>query len=91
MAEFPCDMHGARYSGPSTRLYLNIYSEENAAALKYSVCGPCLDLVLETWLGKACHQTPSGAWDPPVEGEALSDLVLAPDRPASRRQPARRY
>lgn len=91
LADYPCDMHLARYNGASTRLYLNVYAEDNACALRFSVCQPCLETILEPWLGHALHQTPAGHWDPPVEGEALSELMLAPDRPVSRRQPPRRY
>ncbi len=91
MADYPCDQHGARYNGPSTRLYLNIYAEEDAAAMRFSVCQPCLADLLTPWLGHALHQTPAGGWDPPVEGEELGDLLLAPDRPARRRNGSGRH
>lgn len=77
-------MHLARYNGPSTRLYLNIYAEDNAAAMRFSVCGQCLAAIIDPWLGRALHQTPAGHWDPPVDGETLDDLLLAPDRPVRR-------
>lgn len=74
LADYPCDMHNSRYRGPSHRLYLNIYREEDEVKLKASVCEECLCLLVSEWLGHALHQAPAGNWDPPVEDETLDSL-----------------
>jgi len=74
LADYPCDIHNSRYPGPSHRLYLNIYREDEEVKLKASVCEECLCLLVTEWLGHALHQAPAGNWDPPVDGEALDSL-----------------
>lgn len=76
MADYPCDMHLARYQGASHRAYLNIYREDQAIKFKASVCGECLSVLVTEWLGHALHQAPAGNWDPPVEEEDLSALWM---------------
>lgn len=84
MADYPCDNHGIRYNGPSNRVYINIYREEQAIKLKENVCSDCLAALIEDWLGHSLHQTPSGGWDPPTELPDLEYLWIdagAPSRP----------
>lgn len=68
----------ARYSGPATRLYLNVFTEDRQASFRYSVCGDCLAELMTEWLGKALHQTDAGYWDPPTEDETLESLLSGP-------------
>lgn len=74
MADYPCDVHNSRYQGPSNRVYLNIYREEEAVQLKGSVCGDCLASLVSEWMSWALHQAPAGNWDPPLPNQALEDL-----------------
>jgi hypothetical protein len=82
LADYPCDAHLARYQGPSTRLYLNVYRDDLQAKFRMSVCDACLSDLVETWVGRGLHQTPEGYWDPPVDGDQLESLLVAPERPA---------
>jgi hypothetical protein len=84
LAEYPCDLHLARYNGPSTRAYLNLYREDQEIKLKASVCGDCLALIVTEWLTRALRQGPAGQWEPPSEDDGLDALwmdVGAPSRP----------
>lgn len=88
MADYPCDLHAARYNGPSTRAYLNLYREDQEIKLKASVCEPCLAILVTDWLGHSLHQAPAGSWDPPADGEDLGCLWMdsgAPSRPLNGR------
>ena len=76
MADYPCDYHLARYSGPSNRLYLNIYQEDRAVKLKASVCGDCLADIVACWLERALHATQGGGWDPGEDGQTLECLWI---------------
>jgi len=88
MADYPCDLHLARYNGPSHRAYLNVYREDEEFKLKASVCADCLALLVTDWLGKALHQAPAGNWDPPLDGEELEGLWKAS---GGRSEPLGRY
>lgn len=74
MADYPCDWHLARYQGPSSRCYLNIYREDQSVKLKASVCSDCLADIVTEWLQRALHETPGGGWDPPAEQLELDML-----------------
>lgn len=74
MAEYPCDFHLARYSGPSTRAYLNLYREEEEIKLKASICGDCLADVVAGWLTRALSQDAHGAWNPLDDQSELDGL-----------------
>jgi len=67
MADYPCDVHRARYSGPSNRVYPNVYREEEKQQYKGSVCGNCLADLVTDWLSWALYQQPDG-WTIPEEG-----------------------
>lgn len=77
MADYPCDMHRTRYNGPSTRVYLNIYSEDNAAKLKGSVCGDCLAELVSDWLSWALRQSADG-WVIPEDDAPSSEVPWMP-------------
>lgn len=47
MALFPCDRHGARYSGKQSTLYLAIGSSTQMDRVRLRLCEPCLDEILE--------------------------------------------
>lgn len=47
MALFPCDRHGARYSGKQSTLYLAIGSSSDMDRIRLRLCGDCLDDVIE--------------------------------------------
>lgn len=84
MADYPCDGHKARYSGPSHRAYLNIFREEEEIRLKAAVCGDCLANLVADWLTIALRQAPEGHWDP-LDGDLpLGSLWTAPGRPGDR-------
>jgi len=76
LADYPCDWHGSRYQGPSHRVYLNIYREEEVVKLKGSICGDCLAATVTDWLGRALHMAAEGNWDPPRDGEDLDSLYI---------------
>jgi len=69
MADYPCDVHRARYPGYSNRVYLNVYREEEKQQYKGSVCGDCLADLVSDWLGFALYQTDAG-WAIPDEDGA---------------------
>lgn len=76
MADYPCDNHHSRYTGPSNRVYVNIYREDQAIKLKSSVCGDCLADMVSAWLAVALHQSAAGNYDPPQEEDELEDLWI---------------
>jgi hypothetical protein len=76
MADYPCDNHLTRYAGPSHRVYLNIFRDDQAVKFKASLCEACLSAWIADWLGHALHQVPAGSWDPPAQDEGLDDLWL---------------
>ena len=79
LADYPCDFHLARYQGPSHRLYLNVYREDQVIKLKASLCGECLVTALDEWLPHFIAQTSAGGWDPVPEGSGLDCLWQASD------------
>lgn len=81
MAEYPCDMHLARYAGPSTRAYLNLYREEQCIKLKASVCGECLAELVTEWLERALHKDCDGGWEIGREGQELESLWVTTGSP----------
>lgn len=91
MADYPCDFHLARYTGPSTRCFLNLYRDDQVVALRASVCGDCLADVVAGWLTRALVKTDAGYWDPLPEDQELDGLWKAQQSPASPRNGARRY
>lgn len=91
MADYPCDFHLARYSGPSTRCFLNLYRDDEAVSFRASVCPNCLADVVAGWLPRALVKTEAGYWDPLPEGSDLDGLWRAQERPASQRNGSRRY
>lgn len=90
MADYPCDLHVARYKGPSTRLFLNCYRDDQVLQLRVSVCEACLDLLLEPWAHRAYHKVTEGHWDPWEGEEDVDGLWIAQERPASQRNGLRR-
>jgi hypothetical protein len=91
LAEYPCDFHLARYSGPSTRCFLNLYRDDQAVFLRASVCGDCLADVVSGWLERALYKTSEGQWDPTQPNQELDGLWQAQEWPASQRNGSRRY
>lgn len=91
MAEYPCDFHLARYSGPSTRCFLNLYRDDQAVFLRASVCGDCLADVVAGWLSRALVKAEDGHWDPLAEDSELEGLWRAQEWPDSPRKGSRRY
>ena len=91
MADYPCDFHGARYAGPSHRLYVNVYRDDLVVKLKGSLCGDCLAAAMDEWLPHLIAQTSAGGWDPVPEGSGLDVLWQASDGlPSAFQRPARR-
>ena len=86
MADYPCDLHLARYRGPSHRIYLNVYREEEEIRMKASVCGDCLAELMTCWLERALHMNGNGVWDPGDNDLALESIW----RPAAGRSDALR-
>ena len=85
MADYPCDHHGARYNGPSHRVYLNVYREEDKFQLKGSVCGQCLTELVSDWMSWALYKTPEG-WTLPDPGSyELETRWMPAEEPASHR------
>lgn len=87
LADYPCDMHLARYQGPSHRIYVNVYREEEAIKLKLSVCQACLESIMGDWLSRALAQDEKGIWNPLTEDETLAALWMdagTPTRPLRR-------
>jgi hypothetical protein len=91
MADYPCDFHLARYSGPSTRCFLNLYRDNEAIYFRASVCGDCLADVVSGWLERALVKTEAGYWDPQQAGQELEGLWKPQERAASPRNGPRRY
>ena len=90
MAEYPCDLHLARYSGPSTRCFLNLYRDDQAVSLRASVCPGCLEDLLSGWLPRTLYKTDRGGWDPMEPNQELQDLWRAQEWPSSQRNGPRR-
>lgn len=84
MADYPCDVHGGRYAGAATRLYLNVFRDDMQTAFRLSACPDCVDVLLVEWLGRAYNQTPSGGWDPIPDGATLVELLEASSEPRGR-------
>jgi hypothetical protein len=91
LAEYPCDLHLARYRGPSTRCFLNLYRDDQACFFRVSVCEDCIDELVKPWLERGLIRTDQGVWDP-LDGTAELQglwqaqeqgprLRLAPRRP----------
>lgn len=74
MADYPCDFHLSRYSGPSNRVYVNVYREDKTLKFKASLCGDCLAEEVTGWLQRALHQLADGSWDPGSETLELEEL-----------------
>lgn len=91
MADYPCDFHLARYSGPSTRCFLNLYRDDEAIYFRASVCQACLADVIGGWLSRALVKSEAGYWDPPVDGQELEGLWKAQEKGYSPRNGARRH
>jgi hypothetical protein len=90
VADYPCDFHLARYAGPSTRCFLNLYRDDEAVFFRASVCGDCLADVVAGWLTRALVKTEAGYWDPLEDGQELGGLWRAQERPSSQRNGSRR-
>lgn len=91
MADFPCDWHHERYVGESTRVFLNLYRNDQVAALRASVCGDCLYALVAEWLGQALHRDPRGFWVYPQPGQDLEGLWTARREAAAPTNGSRRY
>jgi hypothetical protein len=74
MADYPCDLHLARYKGPSTRAFLNLYRDNDQVALRASVCGDCLADLVSAWIPRALAKTAEGYWDPLEDDQPLESL-----------------
>lgn len=85
MAEYPCDFHLARYSGPSTRCFLNLYRDDEAVFFRASVCGDCLAEVVTGWLERALVKTETGHWDIQAKDQELEGLWRTQERASSPR------
>jgi hypothetical protein len=74
MADYPCDLHQARYVGESTRAYLNLYRGDEVAAFRASLCGECLAELMTAWLEHALAKDEDGRWaypEPPHQLEGV--------------------
>jgi hypothetical protein len=91
MADYPCDFHLARYSGPSARVYMNVYREDEVAAFRMSVCGDCLAEITSEWLARALVKTAEGYWDPPTEDRTLEACVQPRSGPIEPLRSSRRF
>jgi hypothetical protein len=67
-------LHVARYKGPSTRVFLNAYRDDDCLQMRVSICEPCLDLLLEPWAARAYVKVSERDWDPVEEGQDLRGL-----------------
>lgn len=88
MSEYPCDWHLQRYPGAATRVFLNVYRDDQEAKFKASVCPDCLAEVVTEWISHALHRGPDGAWNPPDGLDTLDGLWKAQEtalRPVFRR------
>lgn len=88
MADYPCDMHLQRYSGPSTRIYINAFREEQVFKLKMSICNQCLEAAMSDLVPRALYETSGKIWDPVAEGQDLDTLWKAAEK--TERLPVRR-
>lgn len=77
MADYPCDMHGARYEGPSNRVYLRAYRNDQMLEVKLSVCDKDLDVLLEPWTNQCLAKTAEGYWTYLKDIEDLEPLWKA--------------
>ena len=91
MAEYPCDFHLARYTGPSTRCFLNLYRDDQAVFLRASVCPKCLEDVVAGWLERSLVKSPEGQWDPLEPNQELEGLWQAQEWGQKGPRRARRY
>lgn len=91
MADYPCDFHLARYTGPSTRCFLNLYRDNECVSFRASVCAACLADVVAGWTSRALVKTEAGYWDPLPEGQELEGLWRPQESPARARNGSRRY
>ena len=73
MADYPCDFHGARYNGESTRAFLNLYQGNSKASFRASVCGDCLAELVTHWLESALVRDELGRWILPSGGLTLEE------------------
>ena len=69
MADYPCDYHLDRYSGESTRMFINLYRNEDTAALRMSVCGDCLAEITSAFIERALYKNDRGFWTIPRPDE----------------------
>jgi hypothetical protein len=90
LAEYPCDFHLARYSGPSTRCFLNLYRDDEVASFRASVCADCLAELMTCWLERALGKSADGHWNPLEPNATLEGLWQAQERPSSQRYAPRR-
>lgn len=74
LAEYPCDWHLARYTGPSTRIYLNGYRDAEEFRLKGSICGDCLADIVTAFMSRALHEDSDGDWMVGTEETTLEEL-----------------
>lgn len=91
MADYPCDFHLARYPGPSTRAFLNLYRDDAAVFFRASVCGDCLAELVQGWLSRALVKSERGYWDPPGEDQDLEALWRPQERALALRNGPKRY
>lgn len=87
LADYPCDLHLARYKGPSTRIYVNLFREDQEVRLKGSVCADCLAEACTEFIRRLLHETQEGVWDPPEEDAELEGLWKASGSPRNGRWP----
>jgi len=81
MADYPCDLHNARYAGPSTRVFVNAYRDDMVVALRLTVCEPCLEGVVADWLTSASVRSDGGYWDPTPADTGLDGLWRPQEAP----------
>ena len=91
MADYPCDIHLARYVGPSTRAFLNLYRDDQVASFRVSVCGDCLAELVQDWLSRALVKSEAGHWDPLPEDPDLEGLWRAQEGAFKPLNGSRRY
>jgi hypothetical protein len=91
MADYPCDAHNARYSGPSNRTYIRVYRDDQMLELKLSVCEACLDLLLEPWSHGCLGKPESGYWVYIQEPDQLERLWKARSEPVEALNGSKRF
>jgi hypothetical protein len=84
VADYPCDLHLARYQGPSCRVYINVYREDQEIRLKASSCADCLTAALADFVSRALRIDSEGVWNPPQDGEDLEALWNRVGEPSGR-------